>query len=209
MVNYLKKLRNEQRRAVAPIIATLIMVAIAVVGGVMVYVFTQGFFTGTQTQAPTTDAITMTGYDAREIAAGASTGVTNHNGVAIVNQGDASTTDGKGDNEELAIHVKNLGTSAVTINKLEVNFVTYTRETAALGAGAPGLGEYAIITGAGAGAADTSLPAGGEATLLISIADADPGGSTLPIASGTSIPVELTTASGSVFTFHVTVGQRE
>ncbi len=36
-----------ERRAVAPVIATLLMVAIAVVGGMLVFVFAQDFFTQT------------------------------------------------------------------------------------------------------------------------------------------------------------------
>jgi flagellin-like protein len=199
MANSLKKLlkRSKQHRAVAPIIATLIMVAIAVVGGVMVYVFTQGFFTGTQTQAPTTDAVSLTGYDAREVVAAAGppiTGVTNHNGVAI-NFGDTLTTDGKIAAEEITLHVKNLGTSDVTLSKVEVNFVAYTY------AAAPAAGNYAILTGAGAGTAGTNLPAGQEATLILSMS--------APVAAGASIPIELVTGSGSTFTFHATIGQRE
>jgi len=36
------------RRAVAPVIATLLLVAIAVVGGSIVFVFSQGFFSSAQ-----------------------------------------------------------------------------------------------------------------------------------------------------------------
>jgi len=189
--------RNGQHRAVAPIIATLIMVAIAVVGGVMVYVFTQGFFTGTQTQAPTTDAVSMTGYDAREIAA--ATGVTDHLGVAVATQGDATVGDGKVAGEEIAVHIKNLGTSAITLNKVEANFVSLTIDTSV--AVTLTAGEYALLTGNPA-IIGSSIPANSEATLIISIS-----GATVP--AGNAIPIQITTGSGSEFSYNVIVGQRE
>ncbi|GFN40744.1 MAG: hypothetical protein YK1312THETA_50001, partial [Marine Group I thaumarchaeote] len=37
-----------KHRAVAPVIATLLMVAIAVVGGTIIFVFSQGFFNQAQ-----------------------------------------------------------------------------------------------------------------------------------------------------------------
>ncbi|MGI0082773.1 MAG: archaellin/type IV pilin N-terminal domain-containing protein, partial [Nitrosopumilaceae archaeon] len=58
-------LNTQRRRAVAPIIATLLMVAIAVVGGILIFVFAQGFFTDTSIQGPTIDSLEIFGYDAR------------------------------------------------------------------------------------------------------------------------------------------------
>jgi flagellin-like protein len=40
--------KNLQRRAVAPVIATLLLVAIVVVGGSIIFVLAQGFFSTTQ-----------------------------------------------------------------------------------------------------------------------------------------------------------------
>ena len=42
-----KELKSNHR-AVAPVIATLLMVAIAVVGGTIIFVFSQGFFSSSQ-----------------------------------------------------------------------------------------------------------------------------------------------------------------
>ena len=55
-----------ERKAVAPIIATLLMVAIAVVGGILIFVFTQGFFTETETGSQSKDKIEIVGYDLRD-----------------------------------------------------------------------------------------------------------------------------------------------
>ena len=41
-------LKFHKRRAVAPIIATLLLVAIAVVGGSIIFVFSQGYFASAQ-----------------------------------------------------------------------------------------------------------------------------------------------------------------
>ena len=60
-IHKIKYDRIRSRRAVAPIIATLLMIAIAVVGGVMIYVFTQGFFGNSSiSTSPSVDTITMT-----------------------------------------------------------------------------------------------------------------------------------------------------
>ena len=60
------KERTSNRRAVAPVIATLLMVAIAVVGGTIIFVFSQGFFSSSQISgSPTIEAVKILGYDAR------------------------------------------------------------------------------------------------------------------------------------------------
>jgi len=70
------------RRAVAPVIATLLLVAIAVVGGSIVFVFSQGFFSSAQISgSPTIESLKFTGYDASD-------GVTleNHDGTTYLLQ---------------------------------------------------------------------------------------------------------------------------
>ncbi len=60
---------NSKRRAVSPIIATLLLVAIAVVGGTIIFVFSQGFFNQAQVSGtPTIELIKILGYDARDVA---------------------------------------------------------------------------------------------------------------------------------------------
>ena len=59
---------NLKRRAVAPIIATLLLVAIAVVGGSIIFVFSQGFFSTTQISgAPQIELVKIFGYDTRDV----------------------------------------------------------------------------------------------------------------------------------------------
>lgn len=56
-------------RAVSPIIATLLLVAIAVVGGAIIFSFSQGYFASTQLSGPPAiDLINVLGYDLRDSA---------------------------------------------------------------------------------------------------------------------------------------------
>ena len=49
--------KNFQKRAVAPVIATLLLVAIAVVGGSIIFVFSQDFFADCSNQWLSTNRI--------------------------------------------------------------------------------------------------------------------------------------------------------
>ncbi|HSB50681.1 MAG TPA: archaellin/type IV pilin N-terminal domain-containing protein, partial [Nitrosopumilaceae archaeon] len=58
--------QTRKNRAVAPVIATLLMVAIAVVGGTIIFVFAQGFFSQSQISGtPSIESVKILGYDAR------------------------------------------------------------------------------------------------------------------------------------------------
>ena len=68
MTKLQSKYKLTSRRAVAPVIATLLLVAIAVVGGSIVFVFSQGFFSSAQISgAPQIESLQITGYDASDI----------------------------------------------------------------------------------------------------------------------------------------------
>ena len=60
----MQKLTLIKRRAVSPIIATLLLVAIAVVGGAIIFSFSQGYFASTQLSGPpAVDLINVLGYE--------------------------------------------------------------------------------------------------------------------------------------------------
>ncbi|HSB57799.1 MAG TPA: archaellin/type IV pilin N-terminal domain-containing protein [Nitrosopumilaceae archaeon] len=211
-IHKIKNDRIRSRRAVAPIIATLLMIAIAVVGGVMIYVFTQGFFGNSSiSTSPSVDTITMTGYDMREIAA--VNGTTSHEGTALVGFGDDAVS-GMTLDEEGTIYIKNVGAKPYTISKLEVNGAPLDFIGTAAG---PTGGQYAVITvpdaktalaGTTHQAAQTVLP-GQEATLLVSFDDGSgASGVDNTAAPGRTIPVKVTSASGSVYNFNVVVGSK-
>lgn len=218
-IHKIKNDRIRSRRAVAPIIATLLMIAIAVIGGVMIYVFTQGFFGNSAiSTSPSVDTITMTGYDMREIVAGATTGVTSFDGTILTTFGDAAATPGlKDSGEEGTIFIKNVGQKPYSIAKLEVNgaalvFVGLPTATTTDG-------QWSIITAPDAKvcattcltdhqSAATVLP-GQEAALLVSYDDGT--GASLvdnTAANGRTIPVKITSAGGSVYNFNVVIGSK-
>lgn len=206
---------KKSRKAVAPIIATLLMIAISVIGGVMIYVFTQGFFGNNSiTASPYMDAVTMPGYDMQEIPL--LVGIKSHEGTNLVGFGDAGLA-GMSDDEEGAIYIRNIGQKPYTITKLEVNgaslvFIGNTNPLTQ-----PAHGEYTVITvpdaktplaGTTHQPTQTILP-GQEGTLLVSFDDGTgASGIDNTAANGRTIPVKITSATGSVYNFNVVIGAK-
>ena len=126
-----KETKLTSRRAVAPVIATLLLVAIAVVGGSIVFVFSQGFFSSAQISgAPTIESLQFTGYDATDGAI-----LEIHDGVdSGVAQGGA-TNDGLLAGERIAVYLQNNSVQKVTLS--EVRFAG-TEYTFVAGPAAPG-----------------------------------------------------------------------
>ena len=212
-IHKIKHDRIKSRKAVAPIIATLLMIAIAVVGGVMIYVFTQGFFGNNNvTTSPFMDAVTMSGYDMREIIASATTGVTTHEGATLATYGDENNPllfGVKSESEEGTVFIKNMGQKPYTITRLEVN----GRQMIFDGTGPLTSGEYGIITvpdtatlnaGTTLREAPTILP-GQEGTLVISF-DGSGDANDNEAANGRTVLVKVTSASGSGYNFNVVIG---
>jgi flagellin-like protein len=102
------------RRAVAPVIATLLLVAIAVVGGSIVFVFSQGFFSSAQISgSPNIESLKIAGYDATD---GAVLGL--HDGVGSgVTQG-LATTDGLISGDRIAVYLQNNSVQKVTLGEI-------------------------------------------------------------------------------------------
>jgi len=110
------------RRAVAPVIATLLLVAIAVVGGSIVFVFSQGFFSSAQISgSPNIESLRIIGYDATDgpvlqIHDGLSTGVL---------QGNA-TNNGLVANERVAVYIQNNSVQKVTLGEIRFAGTVYS-----------------------------------------------------------------------------------
>ena len=200
-----------ERRAVAPVIATLLMVAIAVVGGMLVFVFAQDFFTSTDTMTgPTIEVLHLFGYDARDLATGAA--VENHAGNVCTVTGVAGGT--LADNDVFAIYVRNLGSNDVVLSDVSVFNTKGTALTtaSALIATNPEGGEWGVVaTGAACGTAQiasgTIIPAGRDATILIAFGtDADQFGEEVKL--GRPIFIKVETGSGNVFTKQIVNGRQ-
>lgn len=200
------KQRKTSRRAVAPIIATLLLVAIAVVGGSIVFVFSQGFFSSAQVSgAPNIESLKFTGYDATDGAAlklhdGQSTGT-------IVTGGPG---DGLLAGERIAIYVQNQGVNKVTLGEIRfagsvyqydfttglVTLPSWTTATAAPST-------YRILTQSPGTIIDTTSPEiqpGQQATIILELAE--------NVKTGRDAQFKLSTSNGAVFVGTVIAGQQ-
>ncbi len=141
------RIKLSKHKAVAPVIATLLMVAIAVVGGTIIFVFAQGFFSNTQVSGtPTIEAIKVLGYDARD-----ATALQAHDGV-LMTAGTAGVQNGaKTVDERVAVYLKNDSVQKIIIAELRFagNIYNFT-SAAALPAWDDATtlipGEYAVLT---------------------------------------------------------------
>jgi len=201
--------KNFSRRGVAPVIATLLLVAIAVVGGSIIFVFSQGFFSEAQVSGePQIEFVKIVGYDTRDVSP-----LKIHNGLDIDPPSCCGVADGKRNiDERIALYIQNNSAKPVTIEELRFAGVEYqyTLEPK-LGPWnpdpiGPQPGEYVIMTGPdGKNNGDVlqeespKISAGGIVTLVL---DLDRG-----LSGGRDIQVKLTTSSGNVFISTILAGQ--
>ena len=187
------------QRAVAPIIATLLMVAISVVGGILIFVFAQGFFTDTNIGTPTFESLEIFGYDARDQAAlemhnDDPTITTDDRTVSVAASGNMKTDDA------FVLYVRNKGAIAITIDKIKVFGVDYLWDVAtaaAISASTPGAdNEFAISTDGVNIDADPAIEAGQEATILLQYDASDNG----KVKIGRPVPIVIITGNGAAFT---------
>ena len=204
------------RKAVAPVIATLLLVAIAVVGGSIIFVFSQGFFSSAQISGqPQVESIEMVGYDASDVEV-----LTLHDG--LFSDGDGTTVgppgfdgdqdDSIGAGERIAIYVQNQSAQKVTLTEVRVAGTEYFYNTTA-GLLLPqnddgGDGGYWVVLrgddAPGPGILSTGivgeLEAGQEATIMVDLL----GG----IQQGRDAQFKITTANGNIFVGTIVASQQ-
>jgi flagellin-like protein len=191
------------RRAVAPVIATLLMVAIAVVGGTIIFVFSQGFFSQSQISGnPSIESIKILGYDARDADA-----LRAHDGTTMAaGTGGNSTSLGKLVDERITIFLKNDSVGQVLFSEVRIGGTVYSYDSApTLGAWNDPAnlipGEYSVMsdsTNILQEQAATIQP-GQTATIIADLDD------NFPIGRDTQF--KLTTTNGAVFVGTVVMGQ--
>ena len=177
---------ESKRRAVAPIIATLLMVAIAVVGGILIFVFTQGFFADEQVVGPTVDNIRIVGYSASDEG----------DTIQEVTSADTLTcAEGTADNvlstdDCVTIFIENLGDKPVAIQAIRLFGTTYTPQaTVSAGACPQTAGEFAMFS-TSSSAALSILEPNTQATLCLQYSD------TNNVKAGRTIPIQVETSNG-------------
>jgi len=203
--------KNLQRRAVAPVIATLLLVAIAVVGGSIIFVFSQGFFSSAQVSGtPQIELVKIIGYDTRDVSP-----LKAHNGLDIDPANCCGIADGiKSPDERITIYIQNHSITSITISELLLGgavyqYATYPKlgpfQADPIG---PQQGEYVIMTGPnGAPPLPNDLSQEGSpkiqpgevVTLLLDL-DSN-------LGNGRDLQVKLTTGNGNVFVSTALVGQ--
>ena len=115
-----KELKSNHR-AVAPVIATLLMVAIAVVGGTIIFVFSQGFFSSSQISGtPQIEAMEVVGYDATDAAE-----LEAHEGTTMLANSGGVSNNAKTADERVAVYVKNDSVQKITISELRFGGALY------------------------------------------------------------------------------------
>jgi len=212
------KLQSKQhkltsRRAVAPVIATLLLVAIAVVGGSIVFVFSQGFFSSAQISgAPQIESLQINGYDASDVSL-----LTLHDGsltdqTPVPTIFDGAANDGLLTGERIAVYVTNHSVSPVALT--EVRFAgsvyTYIQGTVLDDFNANTLLNAQDFTLVKKGIAllpaqlqDSStatLQPGQQATIILELEQ--------DVQFGRDVQFKLTTANGAVFVGTVIAGQQ-
>ncbi len=144
-----KELKSNHR-AVAPVIATLLMVAIAVVGGTIIFVFAQGFFSSSQISGtPQIEAMSVVGYDATD-----SDNLIAHEGSILTGKG-GTADNKKAADERIAVYVTNDSVQKITISQLRFSGSLYNMTTNTLGA----IGDYVV--------AGSVNPADGEYVIVL------------------------------------------
>jgi len=207
-----KELKNSHK-AVAPVIATLLMVAIAVVGGTIIFVFAQGFFSSSQISGtPQIESLKIEGYDARAVSK-----------LQMHDAQDMQGESGDGNslveiNERVAVYVTNHSVQKVVLGEIWLGGFQYDYVNVNLVAGGLGLygtttdGElrrtnYTVLTGTAGGSADILLneaageiQAGATVTIILDL-ESD-------LRIGRSSQFKITTSNGNVFVGTLSVGQQ-
>jgi flagellin-like protein len=209
------------RRAVAPVIATLLLVAIAVVGGSIVFVFSQGFFSSAQISgSPNIESLKIVGYDATDGPI-----LKIHDGLASgVDQGDPLINDGLVAGDRVAVYLQNQSVQKVTLSEIRLAGTVYSFVSSGTGL----IDAYNAGAGAGvlAGQANPSymiatdsnedLVGPTAATVLqTTSAEIQPGQQATVIIQldenvkvGRDAQFKLTTTNGAVFVGTVIAGQQ-
>jgi hypothetical protein len=182
-----------------------LLVAIAVVGGSIIFVFSQGFFSSAQISgSPNIESVKILGYDATD-----GSSMIYHDGVSAGVLTGANVTDGLKADEYVGVYLKNDSVNKITVGELRIAGDIYNYLDQG-GAALPAVngtitgGSYTIVAqGSGDVTIDSSSPSlepGQQATLVFALEK--------DVKSGRDLQFKLQTASGSVFVGTINSGQQ-
>ena len=218
--------QNFQRPGIAPVIATLLLVAIAVVGGSIIFVFSQGFFATAQISgSPQIESIKILGYDATD---GDELQFNDGISTSSADLAGNSISDELRSGEYIAVYLKNNSVNQITINEIRLAGTVYPFiDLGAQGALMPyttvagaacadptssselDCGEYTMVSQADDGTGTDGLLSttrapelqpGQEATVVIAIEK--------DVKIGRDMQFRLATTNGAVFITTIQSGQQ-
>ena len=198
-------------RGIAPVIATLLLVAISTIGGSMVFAYSQDSFNASQISSiSTVEYLKIIGYDARDVDK-----LFLHDGNEILAKNCCGIADGKKNSDErIAIYVQNHSSVPVAISELIFSGEVYSFSPSSkigewdkIGNGhAPNQGEYVIVNrhieGKNYDVVEDSLAvieSGGIVTILLDLEEG--------INMSHDTQIKITTVSGNVFVSSLQIGQ--
>ncbi len=198
MTNTLEK-RTRKHRAVAPVIATLLMVAIAVVGGTIIFVFSQGFFSNSQISGtPQIESVKILGYDARDVNV-----LEAHDGQTMTAVASVPANQGKNVDEYVVVYVKNDSVGQILFSEIRLGGTVYQYlQTNAIPAHTLSTtGTYTVLDNSTDGITDLAGVAqpGQTIGILLELDDNFP--------TGRDTQFKLSTTNGAVFVGTVVMGQ--
>jgi flagellin-like protein len=208
---FISKNKITSRRAVSPIIATLLLVAIAVVGGSGVFAFSEEYFGSSQISgSPQIEFIRILGYDARDVEK-----LNLHDGNEILSKNCCGIANGiKNFDERIAIYIQNNSVQPVVISELMFvgdvySFAPVSKigEWDKIGVGhKPRPSEYIIVNGHNEGKNyDTVqefypvIQPGEVVTILLDLG--------INIGNNHDAQIKITTVNGNVFVSTIIIGQ--
>jgi len=192
---------NSRHRAVDTVIATLLLVAIAVVGGIILFTFSQGFFNQAQISGtPTIELVRIIGYDARDV-----TNLVAHDGLTMTIISSDNNVQGKNVGENVIVYVQNDSSEQVLFSDIRLGGTVYTYVFPGLildftvGSG----GTYAVMDNSTHSILDQAgvAQSGETVGILFDLND------NFPV--NRDIQFQLTTANGAVFVGTVVIGQNK
>ena len=194
---YSLQVRISQKRAISPVIAHLILIAIVAVGGTATTVFAQDTYNILQLSGyPEIELVTVTGFDARDIHL-----IEAHNGP-IEKPSFLATylNDGlKGKKEVITVYVKNDSTKIVSLDEIRLGGTEYQFSNPLF---IVPFGSYAIISknlpAAVVQSSSAQLKPGQEVTLVFALNH--------DIKLGHNLQFKLTTGNGFVAISNVKTG---
>ena len=198
--------KNTKKRAVAPVVSTILLVAIAVVGGTIIFTFSEGFFSSAQISGyPKIEPMGIIGFDATD-----GSELVAHDGIITLPGSSGNANNIKSIGERIIIYFKNNSHEKISINELRFGGMIYNFDTSvtnldtSAASTAPTVGGYVILndpSNNGLLNSNSAIVHPGETTSIVL-------GLSQNIHVGRDAQFKLTTNNGNMIVSTITIGTR-